>query len=240
MGDNGDDDRTGFESLTARERECLRLVARHHQSKEIARLLNISKSTVDKHIDRARERLGAADRRAAALALATHEMSMGIGYPSDPAPISPAADIGSAGVLFEGAAGRDDEADDNGRRGTDQRRPGVPGQLDGPGIGAEPAGQPGQGGQHPDGGLGAAQDAGIGGAGQAAAADPQRHGLADLGRVLPASRGGVHDLTPLRLLALVAAVAILGSLLLGGVLMGAHEVALLVQRIIDGIWPRGG
>jgi len=35
-------------------------------------------------------------------------------------------------------------------------------------------------------------------------------------------------------------VAIVSSLLLGGVLMGAHEVALLVQRAIDGIWPRGG
>ncbi len=52
--------------------------------------------------------------------------------------------------------------------------------------------------------------------------------------------GGVHDLTPLRLMALIAGVAIVGSLLLGGVLMGAHEVALLVQNVINGLWPRGG
>eukprot|EP01030_Chromulinospumella_sphaerica_P014619 gene14619-14416_t len=70
MGEISAESKAGFEALTPRERECLRLVARHHQSKEIARLLNISKSTVDKHIDRARERIGAADRRAAALALA--------------------------------------------------------------------------------------------------------------------------------------------------------------------------
>jgi len=38
----------------------------------------------------------------------------------------------------------------------------------------------------------------------------------------------------------IAGLAIVGSLLLAGVLMGAHEVSLLVQRIIDGIWPRGG
>jgi hypothetical protein len=66
--------------------------------------------------------------------------------------------------------------------------------------------------------------------------------VADLGRAARAfgGWGGVHDLTPFRLLTVIAAMAVLGSLLLGGVLMGAHEVALLVQNIIDGIWPRGG
>jgi len=39
---------------------------------------------------------------------------------------------------------------------------------------------------------------------------------------------------------LTAATAIVGSLLLGGVLMGAQEVALLIQQIIDGIIPRSG
>lgn len=42
------------------------------------------------------------------------------------------------------------------------------------------------------------------------------------------------------MLALVAAVATLASLLLAGVLTGAQGVAYLVQQIIDGIWPRGG
>ncbi|WP_233206602.1 helix-turn-helix transcriptional regulator [Caulobacter sp. FWC2] len=56
----------GLERLTERERECLRLVDRHMSSKEIARELGLSKHTVDWHLDKARRRLGAADRYDAA------------------------------------------------------------------------------------------------------------------------------------------------------------------------------
>ena len=56
----------GLERLTERERECLRLVDRHMSSKEIARELGLSKHTVDWHLDKARKRLGAADRYDAA------------------------------------------------------------------------------------------------------------------------------------------------------------------------------
>lgn len=41
------------------------------------------------------------------------------------------------------------------------------------------------------------------------------------------------------MLQVIALVAIVGSLLLGGVLMGAHEVALLVQYAINGVKPQG-
>jgi DNA-binding CsgD family transcriptional regulator len=57
---------SGLDRLTERERECLRLVDRHLSSKEIARELGLSKHTVDWHLDKARKRLGAPDRYAAA------------------------------------------------------------------------------------------------------------------------------------------------------------------------------
>ncbi len=60
------DQADGLERLTERERECLRLVDRHMSSKEIARELGLSKHTVDWHLDKARRRLGAADRYDAA------------------------------------------------------------------------------------------------------------------------------------------------------------------------------
>ncbi len=56
-----------IERLTPRERECLRLVAEHLHSKEIARRLQISQHTVDGHLNEARRRLGVASRRDAAL-----------------------------------------------------------------------------------------------------------------------------------------------------------------------------
>ncbi|MBX3480334.1 MAG: helix-turn-helix transcriptional regulator [Caulobacter sp.] len=241
----GVDSRDGFESLTPRERECLRLVARHHRSKEIARLLNISKSTVDKHIDRARERLGSADRRAAALALIEWERGMGIEYPPDPVPISPDIDTGSSDRSPPTAIrkSRDDQRQMQTRPADDDALvldPGVPDELGGAGSGPGPSGQPGQGGPDSDRAIGPAPAAVLGSAGEAAGPDPQRHGLDHGRRRALRPGGGVHDLTPLQILSLVALTAILGSLLLGGVLMGAQEVALLVQRIIDGILPRGG
>src|ERR1700710_2911723 len=52
--------------LTPRERECLRLVDQHLSSKQIARQLGMSKTSVDTYCDRARRKLGVDDRYAAA------------------------------------------------------------------------------------------------------------------------------------------------------------------------------
>jgi len=65
MGEHYDPSAIG--RLTPRERECLRLVAAHLHSKEIARRLSISQHTVDGHLNEARRRLGVASRRDAAL-----------------------------------------------------------------------------------------------------------------------------------------------------------------------------
>jgi DNA-binding CsgD family transcriptional regulator len=62
-----------FGDLTPRERQCLRLVAEFKTSKEIERELGIAKSTVDGYLAEAVRKLGARDRRHAALLLAAHE-----------------------------------------------------------------------------------------------------------------------------------------------------------------------
>lgn len=72
------------ELLTARERECLRLVAAHLQSKQIARRLGIQPTTVDRHCERAMHKLGATDRVEAALQLLADERQTDADYGSPP------------------------------------------------------------------------------------------------------------------------------------------------------------
>ena len=54
-----------LDRLTARQRECLELVAQHWTSKEIGRRLQIAPKTVDRHIEEAVHRFGVNDRAAA-------------------------------------------------------------------------------------------------------------------------------------------------------------------------------
>ena len=62
-----------FDKLTPREREILRLIAGHLQSKEIARALGLSPKTVEMHVLSARRRLAGMSRRDAALAFVAWE-----------------------------------------------------------------------------------------------------------------------------------------------------------------------
>ncbi|HWU95160.1 MAG TPA: helix-turn-helix transcriptional regulator [Sphingomonas sp.] len=62
-----------IEQLTARERDCLRLVARGMSSKEIALALGLSPLTVDGYLKEAARTLGVSSRREAARILASHE-----------------------------------------------------------------------------------------------------------------------------------------------------------------------
>jgi DNA-binding CsgD family transcriptional regulator len=59
--------------LTARQRDCLRLVLKHMQSKDIGRELGISPMTVDNHFRSAIQTLGVANRLEAARLLDAHE-----------------------------------------------------------------------------------------------------------------------------------------------------------------------
>jgi DNA-binding CsgD family transcriptional regulator len=58
--------KTSIERLTVRHRDCLRMVASNHSTKEIALSLSLSPNTVDGYISEARVILGAATRRDAA------------------------------------------------------------------------------------------------------------------------------------------------------------------------------
>lgn len=63
----------GISKLTARQRDCLRLVLHHKQSKEIGRELGISPMTVDNHFRSAIQTLGVSNRLEAALLLDSFE-----------------------------------------------------------------------------------------------------------------------------------------------------------------------
>lgn len=65
--------RGALDQLTEAQRECLRLVYAHHSSKEIAEIVGVSPSAVDKRIERAIQLLGAPSRFAAARMLAVEE-----------------------------------------------------------------------------------------------------------------------------------------------------------------------
>jgi DNA-binding CsgD family transcriptional regulator len=56
-----------FERLTLKQRECLDLVLQRKTSKQIARILKVSKPAVDQRLATARQYLGAADRDDAAM-----------------------------------------------------------------------------------------------------------------------------------------------------------------------------
>jgi len=60
--------------LSAREVEVLRLVARGHSMQEIARLLTISKKTVDNHIQHIYNKIGVSTRAGATLFAMEHDL----------------------------------------------------------------------------------------------------------------------------------------------------------------------
>ena len=101
-------------SLTRRERECLRLVKRGLESKEIARELGLSHRTVDAYIDTARRRLNAGSRRQAAELLASHEASEAIPYRilPEPSTLSVSTEAGTdepSSTQRQGPGGEHDE-----------------------------------------------------------------------------------------------------------------------------------
>ena len=79
--------------LTDRERECLRLVHAHMNSKQIARHLGIKPSTVDRHCENAARKLNASGRIDAALLLLA-EQTVPNDSVSEPVPIVAAAAAG--------------------------------------------------------------------------------------------------------------------------------------------------
>lgn len=93
---------TGSDQLTEPQKACLRYVLTHHSSKEIALLLGISPSAVDKRIERAVQILGASSRFDAARRLASAEGA----WTSDPLPCE-TIDV-PEGDVVEAEPGRDE------------------------------------------------------------------------------------------------------------------------------------
>lgn len=67
---------TAFESLTPRERDCLRLVLSLQESKRIAPELGLTAGTVDQYLKNAARKLGVSGRREAAELLRAHEQGL--------------------------------------------------------------------------------------------------------------------------------------------------------------------
>lgn len=87
-------DKLPTDSLTARQKECLRLVSRDRDAKEIARILGLSPETVRGHVKAAMARLGTNSRYEAARRLAAAEAT-------DPWRGDPSWGIGSTPVPVE-------------------------------------------------------------------------------------------------------------------------------------------
>ena len=103
-------DQPVYDSLSRREKDCLRLVTREGDSAEIGVALNLTTATVETYIKRARAKLGGVSRYTAARALRLYEErhqsqgSLGQG-------LFPTADMVSSGSSPAMQRGAGDEGD---------------------------------------------------------------------------------------------------------------------------------
>ncbi len=108
-----------IERLTDKQRQCLRLVYAHKETKEIARILGLSPDGVTQRIKGAMKTLGVDRRRDAAQLLAEAEglgtypplvhLSRDIASAPDPVMLAPSTEGGRQSV-FSGGAMREDQA----------------------------------------------------------------------------------------------------------------------------------
>ncbi|MET3664122.1 helix-turn-helix transcriptional regulator [Caulobacter sp. 1776] len=216
-----------FEKLTPREREILRLIAAHLQSKEIARALGLSPKTVEMHVLSARRRLSGLSRRDAALAFVAWEGGdPGNDYRKRPSDLAALPDP----PLSDREIG-------SGHERTTQPEPDI--------QKANQAGRFGGGW-----GLAAAPDV-AGRSVEPARVDVRRGGLAegsgewraafhdlvagsgdDVSHARPAARRDWrHEMSNLQWLGLVLGITALTAVLLAVIAIGVHEFIMAVQRI---------
>ena len=236
--------------LTARERECLRLVDRHLSSKQIARELSISKHTVDAHLDKARRRLGIDDRFAAARALVDHERALDPPIASQPDTIRMASptnprlsdpntgdeDVGRAQAAWKPRSGEADNADQTRHSRLQDPLSQLrlhPGHANpGSHLGSAGTSADGLGGGPSQGSNGSAPGVGDPQAGEIQAvgngvAGNSLPGLDPNGRVfrsLALRGGGRHALTPLGRLAWIFVIAVVSVLSFGSLLAGLRAL----------------
>lgn len=120
--------RGALDQLTEAQRECLRLVVAHHSSKEIAEIVGVSPSAVDKRLERAVQLLGVSSRFAAARLLAASEggpaYEQTTSEPSDLPPATTLAEltVASRGGSFAGCWASSLQSGTVGKRGTGSPR----------------------------------------------------------------------------------------------------------------------
>ncbi|RYG79518.1 MAG: LuxR family transcriptional regulator [Alphaproteobacteria bacterium] len=213
-----------LDRLTQSERECLRMVAQHMRSKEIARERGTSPYTVNRQIENAIRKLGAVDRHDAAriwlLEKADDGIPNGSSYDALGMAISPAS------VSFEGAteAKRDDEPEHPPRRDDQLYLEAVGNAAEG--SGREP--RTGLDGATP--GIGPGQAVPLPGRGAVAGRDHED------GRLRGGSRlheilSGRRSLSPRSWIIIFALSAFLGAILLAGVLAAVNASFRLVAEI---------
>lgn len=221
--------RSAFERLTPRERECLRLLAQHLSSKEIAKRLPLSPKTVDSYLDDARKRLGAPTRREAARLFADYELA----YPRDltgptsdrvsdrPTPPTPSAPaLGEVDERSQTEGGHVRTADAAFHVGR---------------TGESPSGA---GGERRSEGHRASLDLGSSKAGSISSTGDGAEGarapfVADPGRVLERSGRGTRrvHLTPIQRLGAIVVIAIVSGLMLTGALIAADGFLNAIHRV---------
>ena len=90
-----------IETLAPRELECLRGVAEHKRSSQIAHELNLRPKTVDAYVANASRKLGVSDRDSAARMLIEYEARLGGKSLSDTSGIEPEAAERATSLLSE-------------------------------------------------------------------------------------------------------------------------------------------
>jgi DNA-binding CsgD family transcriptional regulator len=242
--------------LTPRERECLRLVDQHLSSKQIARHLGMSKTSVDTYCDRARRKLGVGDRYQAArllrgadgdaVLIASGQDAIRTDNPPPPWLDEPASKEGADGRLAElrqpGGGGTSDPSPSGDRR---LRSPladiGETGRDD-PNVqlGAARAAARGLGGYLDPGLYGEAPgfrhpETGAFQAFRDGAEGNPLHDLGSLGRELQTrARAGIgrNDLSPVARLGAIVGIAIITALAFGAMLAGLHALQDLATTFV--------
>jgi DNA-binding CsgD family transcriptional regulator len=254
MDGNSDDRNNGLDRLTERERQVLRLVYEHLNSKEIGKRLGIADHTVVNHLRKARERLGVTTRyEAARLLRAAEEHVMTRGVSGMTVVMAPDEDDPSGLAQPNGAP------DDTRQRSQPSRSPRTePGPLDegrggtlrerlpeGSGIEIAAAGldlgaagatarQPGlgtgDGGSDAGAGLGGAQASPLAAPGDGLAGDTLR-GLRRYGRRLFAADPGgrLNSLGAVQRLGVIGAIMLATALAFGTTLSGLLALQQLIR-----------
>ncbi|MBI1405619.1 MAG: hypothetical protein GC145_05790 [Caulobacter sp.] len=255
MDGKNDDRNDGLERLTERERQVLRLVYEHLNSKEIGRKLGIADHTVVNHLRKARERLGVTTRfEAARLLRAAEQHAMTRSVSGMTVVMAPDEDD-PAGLAQRTGARRHDPS----QRSQPRRRPRPqPGALDegrggalrerlppGPAVenpdagldlgaaGAtarQPGVRPGDGVGDAGAGVGGAQASPLAPAGNGPARDPLR-GLRGYGRRLfaPEPGGRLNSLGPVQRLGVIGAIMLATALAFGTTLSGLLALQQLIR-----------